>query len=208
MKKFLGILVLGLFLIVPSQADDIRDFQIEGMSVGDSLLDYINKEDRKKKKFSYKNKKYAYFTLIKKFETYERIKKFETYEKVSIHFVDKTFIMHAIAGWINFDYQIDKCLAKKESIINDIKKTLNLEPTNEYVHKYDNSRLSLGLDVNFTSESTSYVTDFKLISGDYIRVWCDNFTNEVKDAKNWADGLKVQISLNEYIKWLQNESHK
>ena len=200
MKRLSLYLFLILFTLpTPSQADDIRDFQIEGMSVGDSLLDYINKEDRKKKKFSYKNKKYAYFTLIKKFETYE---------KVSIHFVDKTFIMHAIAGWINFDYQIDKCLAKKESIINDIKKTLNLEPTNEYVHKYDNSRLSLGLDVNFTSESTSYVTDFKLISGDYIRVWCDNFTNEVKDAKNWADGLKVQISLNEYIKWLQNESHK
>ena len=40
MKKLLGILVLGLFLITPSQADDIRDFQIEGMSIGDSLLDY------------------------------------------------------------------------------------------------------------------------------------------------------------------------
>lgn len=197
-------LSLYLFLIfftlqTPSQADDIRDFEIEGVSLGDSLLDYINTEDRKKKKFPYKNKKYAYFSLIKKFETYER---------VAINFVDKTFVIHAIAGWINFDNQIDKCLAKKESIINDIKKTLNLEPTNEYVHKYDNSRLSVGLDINFTSESTSYVTDFKLISGDYIRIWCDNFTDEVKDAKNWADGLKVQISLNEYIQWLQNESHK
>ena len=42
MKKLLGILVLGLLLITPSQADDIRDFQIEGMSLGDSLLDYFN----------------------------------------------------------------------------------------------------------------------------------------------------------------------
>ena len=42
MKKLLGIVVLGLFLIVPSQANDIRDFQIEGMSIGDSALDYFN----------------------------------------------------------------------------------------------------------------------------------------------------------------------
>jgi len=41
MKKLLAILVLGLFLTTPSQADDIRDFQIEGISIGDSLLDYM-----------------------------------------------------------------------------------------------------------------------------------------------------------------------
>ena len=47
MKKLLGIIVLGLFLITPTQADDIRNFQIEGMSVGDSALDYFTKEEIK-----------------------------------------------------------------------------------------------------------------------------------------------------------------
>ena len=28
----------------PSQADDIRDFQIEGMSIGDSLLNHFSKK--------------------------------------------------------------------------------------------------------------------------------------------------------------------
>ena len=51
MKKLLGILVLGLFLITPSQADDIRDFQIEGISVGDSLLDYFSLSEINKNKF-------------------------------------------------------------------------------------------------------------------------------------------------------------
>ena len=50
MKKLLGIVVLGLFLITPSQADDIRDFEIEGMSVGNSLLDYVSKSEIEKKK--------------------------------------------------------------------------------------------------------------------------------------------------------------
>ena len=48
MKKLLGIVVLSLFLIMPSHADDIRDFQIEGISVGDSLLDYISEDKIKK----------------------------------------------------------------------------------------------------------------------------------------------------------------
>jgi len=45
MKKFLGIIVLGLLLTTPSQADDIRDFQIEGMSIGNSALDYFSEEE-------------------------------------------------------------------------------------------------------------------------------------------------------------------
>ena len=48
-NKLMKRLSLYLFLILfalptPSQADDIRDFQIEGMSVGDSLLDFITYE--------------------------------------------------------------------------------------------------------------------------------------------------------------------
>ena len=49
-NKLMKRLSLYLFLILftfqtPSQADDIRDFQIEGMSIGDSLLDYFSKEE-------------------------------------------------------------------------------------------------------------------------------------------------------------------
>jgi len=45
MKKILAILILIFILQTPSQADDIRDFQIEGMSIGDNLFDYITKEE-------------------------------------------------------------------------------------------------------------------------------------------------------------------
>ena len=46
MKKLSLYLFLLLFTLqTPSQADDIRDFQIEGISVGDSLLDYFSEEE-------------------------------------------------------------------------------------------------------------------------------------------------------------------
>ena len=45
MKRLSLYLFLVLFTLpTPSQADDIRDFQIEGMSVGDSLLDYFSRK--------------------------------------------------------------------------------------------------------------------------------------------------------------------
>jgi hypothetical protein len=46
MKKLLVLLFSLLFLSSPSVfADDISDFQIEGISIGDSLLDYMTEEE-------------------------------------------------------------------------------------------------------------------------------------------------------------------
>ena len=42
MRVFLSILILIFSLQSLTYAEDIRDFQIEGMSVGDSLLDYMS----------------------------------------------------------------------------------------------------------------------------------------------------------------------
>ena len=55
-NKLMKRLSLYLFLILftlqtPSWADDIRDFQIEGMSIGDSLLDYFSEKEIKKNKY-------------------------------------------------------------------------------------------------------------------------------------------------------------
>ena len=51
MKKLLAIITLSLCFMLPSQADDIKDFQIEGISIGDSLLDYLSKREIKRKIF-------------------------------------------------------------------------------------------------------------------------------------------------------------
>ena len=46
MKKLLALLFSLFFLSSPSVfADDISDFQIEGMSIGDSLLDYMTEDE-------------------------------------------------------------------------------------------------------------------------------------------------------------------
>ena len=45
MKRLLLILILTLSFQSWSKADDIRDFEIEGMSIGDSLLDHFDEGD-------------------------------------------------------------------------------------------------------------------------------------------------------------------
>ena len=102
MKKLLGIIVLGLFLITPSWADDIRDFQIEEMSVGDSALDYFSVEEINNRKiFNYLNKDFASFYVSENLSTYEEI-------ELNFKNNDKNFIIYALAGVINYNNQVDK----------------------------------------------------------------------------------------------------
>ena len=44
MKKLFIIIIIFISFQSWTKADDIRDFQIEGMSIGDSLLDFFNKK--------------------------------------------------------------------------------------------------------------------------------------------------------------------
>ena len=56
-------------LQTPSQADDIRDFQIEGMSVGDSLLDYMSTK-KIKEEFETTKNHYKYLKEPHKFREF------------------------------------------------------------------------------------------------------------------------------------------
>ncbi|WP_415304583.1 hypothetical protein [Candidatus Pelagibacter sp. Uisw_090] len=48
MKKLLEIIVLGLILSGNAYADNISDFEIKGMSIGESALKYFSKSELKR----------------------------------------------------------------------------------------------------------------------------------------------------------------
>ena len=70
MKVYLLIIILIFSLQSWTKADDISEFQIEGMSVGDSLLDYMSETEINSNKRNYvEGKRYyvvAYFKNLKK----------------------------------------------------------------------------------------------------------------------------------------------
>ena len=78
MKKLSTYLFLILFSFqVPSWADDISDFEIEGISIGDSLLDYFSKKEIKDNTEIgyYTNNKYTpvEFFQLSSFKTYDSV---------------------------------------------------------------------------------------------------------------------------------------
>ena len=58
MKKLLIILTLTLYSIAKSHADDVKEFQLDVISLGDSALKYFTKDEleNSSEEFFYKNK--------------------------------------------------------------------------------------------------------------------------------------------------------
>ena len=97
MKKLLAIITISLCFMLPSQADDIRDFQIEGMSIGDSALNYFSEKEIKKNiRIAYKKKD---FTHVEN-NNYP----FKNYDAVDINFKtgDPEYKIQSLSGVINY----------------------------------------------------------------------------------------------------------
>ena len=87
MKKIL-IIIFFIFIHTLSNADDIKDFEIEGISLGDSLLDYFNKEKIESEKYNksslmYKNNEYVQIGASYK-KSYQLNINSKTYDDLSI----------------------------------------------------------------------------------------------------------------------------
>ena len=74
MKRLLLILILTLSFQSLTKADDIRDFEIDGLSIGMSLLDFFNESEIKDNIYDhYKDDKYKLteFYKHKNFNLYD-----------------------------------------------------------------------------------------------------------------------------------------
>lgn len=116
-NNFMKRLSLYLFFILftlqaPSWADDIRDFQIEGMSIGDSALDYYS-EEKIKKNISIPGKKFNVSGFNLDSGTYNRI-------TISYKTDDKKYEIHSISAHIIFGDNIKACYKKQNKIANEL----------------------------------------------------------------------------------------
>ena len=51
MNKYLTIILISFLITFTSKAQDITDFQIEGISIGDTLLNFLSKNEIQKKSY-------------------------------------------------------------------------------------------------------------------------------------------------------------
>ena len=121
MKKLSTYLFLVLFSFsAPSFADDIRDFQIEGISIGDSLLKHLSKKEiLSNHEFIYYNEK----SFSKDIAGIFYDKDLSEYEIVQIDFKfnDPDFTIVGMSGYIDYDNDLSSCYKKQNEIFEDLK---------------------------------------------------------------------------------------
>ena len=196
MKKLSTYLFLIFFSFsAPSFADDISDFQIEGMSIGDSLLDYFSEE-----KITNSNRHYPY--LDNEFYTvgFDRENSFEVYDTVAIHLKtdDKKYKIYSVDGIIFYINNIDDCYKKKDEIEKELSEIFKDAEKINYgttKHRADKS-----------GKSTMTSIYWKLDSGDSVGLECYDWSKEIETTKNWRDHLRISVLKKELGIWIEEKA--
>ena len=192
MRNFLLILILTFSFQTLTKADDIRDFEIEGMSVGDSLLDYFDKNEIKKS-FVYKSDKYYLFSS-RKYNS-------KNYDGVQFHIKknDTKFFIAAIEGLKVFDGNFNNCLKLKALIVKDLKNDFSNSNIvdDEGNHDYDPTGKS-----KYYRTSISINPQAKYFN---MTVTCYDWSKKIEDK--YSDKLSVAISNDEFNIFTNDEAY-
>ena len=195
MKKLLVIIILSLCFITSSQADDIRDFKIEGISVGDSLLDHYSENEIKNANTVYYPKSRKFYQIAFLTTTSE------TYDAININLKkgDNKYIVYSIKGLKDYDNKYKECLQENEKIVDEIlsivKNTKETSYKSDYVNEFGNS---------YATGSKFEVYDGTFTA--YCAKW--DKENEKVISMKWIDTLNVIIALSEWMDWLNTEAYK
>tara|TARA_Y100000310_G_scaffold95390_1_gene93197 strand:- start:238 stop:801 length:564 start_codon:yes stop_codon:yes gene_type:complete len=177
MKKFLAILILILTFQTPSQADDIRDFQIEGMSVGDSLLDYFSLNEISENT----NNELKIKGVIA--VNFSELPSFKTFDDVLFYLMknDKKYIIYGISGRIYYDENIDACYRTQNEIDKELSKFF-----------INAKRVEKPEIEGYREDPSSRIKQifYDFVSRDYIVINCVNY-------KKWSDTLEMSLITSE-----------
>ena len=201
MKRLLLILILTFSFKPLTKADDIRDYEVEGVKIGDSLLDYFTKEKIEDSvKTIYPNKKFYDIHINVQSDQYDQL-------SYTVKNNDKKYIIKQLAG-DKFYYKpdsntnIDKmhlaCLKQKDKITEQFEKIFSVNNKKDYKHIYKT------VD---SGKSFSVVTDFNFEDRSAIRIYCNKFTKETINKREFFNGLSVSISPIKILNWLNFEAY-
>ena len=170
------------------KADDIRDFQIEEMSIGDSLLKYMNIDEIKKaeeNKNNYPNSNYIVIFYNNNSEIYDNV-------QITYDSTDKSYIIEALTGSVEYAHNYQNCKIKKKEISDEFKITFKdskiFEDESEHV---------------YSPGSITVLTDFYPKSGGFARVSCNDWSKEAEKKYKWVDNLKVSLGSNKFLLFLR-----
>jgi len=205
-KKIL-LLLFSLFLLSSSSvfADDISDFQIEGISIGDSLLDYMTEDEilkeieLNKDRFLHLNKpnKYSQVNLYSGIQTYDSISFLIKNTSANKYITDKNekYSILYLRGLIDYNEDFDGCLKERDSVGEIFSEMFPNTQKTEYETDYAPDP---------SGKSFIEAIELKFSSKDEIELQCLHIDETFRIKNNWSEGLSVSIANNEILIWLQD----
>ena len=195
MKRLLIILILTLSFQTLTKADNIRYFEIEGMSIGDSLLDYFSKDEIEDYiTLDYYKTLSIYYREIYGLAEFKRLPRFKTYTNVTMDFFkkDNEFIIQTISGVI-FVNNLEDCHDKQNQIDDELSKVFKntSRETNQNNHSFDK-----------TGNSKTKAINYWFDNGDLVTLICTDWSNEITSSYGWSDNLSLEIKSKEYNSFL------
>jgi len=187
MKKLLTILIFILTFQISSLADDMRDFQIEGMSIGDSALDYFSEaqlEDNEQNWWNYSYKEYSTSLLPGK-GIYH-------WFQISYKSDDDNFIIEALTGGLEkINYDNKECNKKLDAAALDISELFeNIKQGRKQLYKivYDPREIYHAADELGKSIVTSI--SFNFLNEGEIILACYNMDKETNQKNSFKTSVR------------------
>ena len=183
-----------LFFSTSMFAEDMSDFQIEGISIGDSLLNYMSEKEIEKE---IENNKYMYeYFEVELFgEVYLSSNSFQTYEYLSffVKLNDEKYIIYSVRGIISYNEDFDECYKKQNSVIKELSSMFNTSRKFSDFSKHS---------IDPSGKSTVKSIGFNLNSGGRVLTECTKFEKKLKLKNNWGDSFAVMLDSKDVIDWM------
>ena len=183
------IILILFFLFFSSSvlAEDISDFEIEGMSIGDSALKYFSESEILSNiKDRYKDNKYSYVAN-------DNASFSKDYDAIDFHFLtgDNNYLIQNISGVIYYhNKSISKCHEQMNNIISDIDKAIkNKTKVQDDVYNFSGDA---------TGKSKIKAIAFEIDSGGYIGVQCYDYAPNIE----FDDFFEIFIDSPNFTYWL------
>jgi len=187
MNRLLLILILIFNFQSWTKADDIKDFEIEGMSINKSALYFMTVDE-------IVNNTLPYFETKRKYYISSFVGDLKLYDQVEIYLKsndNKYYIKSIIAGI--FIDELDQCLKQKKKIVNDLDKIFS------NIKKISGSKKH---EADPTGQSKHYIDQYNLGYPNHIRVECTQFSKEMINAGLAQNSLNVVVMTKEINDWV------
>ena len=180
------ILIIGFNSI--AIADKINDFEIERLSIGSSLLNFMSEKDIKKNIRNYVPTSSGYYVV-----GYDNTDNYDTLD-IYLKRNDKNYIIKSVIGFVFLDF--DSCKIKMDKVSSEIDQIF------QNIRKVDNGLVDHSYDESGNSKEYQIAYLLKDVQeDDHIRLQCTDWSKKLTKEKNWTDSFNVGAYSKEILDW-------